>query len=76
MAALPGFLAANDTELIRLDASMPAPVRQLWLVVHADLRRAPAIRAVMNFIATLVTESGAFSPAPRSYSPVRVRPLA
>ncbi len=64
VAALPRFLAANDTGLVRLAAETPAPVRELWLVVHADLRRAPAIRAVMDFVAALVTESGTFSPDP------------
>ena len=64
VAALPCFLAARDTELVRLAAGTPAPVRELWLIVHADLRRAPAIRAVMDFVAALVTESGAFSPDP------------
>ena len=64
VAALPCFLVARDTELVRLAAETPAPVRELWLIVHADLRRAPAIRAVMDFVATLVAESGAFSPDP------------
>lgn len=64
VAALPCFLAANDAGLVRLAAETPAPVRELWLVVHADLRRAPAIRAVMDFVAALVTESGTFSPDP------------
>jgi len=64
VAALPCFLAAHDMGLVRLAAETPAPVRELWLVVHADLRRAPAIRAVMDFVAALVTESGTFSPDP------------
>ncbi len=64
VAALPSFLAAGDTKLVRLAAGTPAPVRELWLVVHADLRRAPAIRAVMDFVAALVTKSGVFSPEP------------
>lgn len=64
VAALPCFLAMHDTELVRLAAGTPAPVRELWLVVHADLRRAPAIRAVMDFVAALVTGSGMFSPDP------------
>ena len=64
VAALPCFLAADDAELVQIDASTPAPARELWLVVHSDLRRAPAIRAVMDFVAALVTESGAFSPDP------------
>ena len=61
VAALPSFLAAGDTKLVRLAADTPAPVRELWLIVQADLRRAPAIRAVMDFVAALVMESGAFT---------------
>lgn len=60
VAALPCFLAAPDTELIRLPEDTQPPDREIWLVVHADLRHAPAIRAVMDFVATLVTRSGAF----------------
>jgi DNA-binding transcriptional LysR family regulator len=64
VAVLPAFLAAQDPELVRLPASPPAPVRELWLVVHADLRRAPAIRAVIDFLTTLIAKSGAFNPEP------------
>ena len=64
VAAFPNFLVAEDARLVRLDASPPAPVRELWLVVHADLRRAPAIRAVMDFAAAAVAGSGAFNPEP------------
>lgn len=60
VAALPCFLAAHDTGLVRLGVETPAPVRELWLVVHTDLRRAPAIKAVMDFVAALVTESSTF----------------
>ena len=64
VAALPSFLAAHDAKLVRLAASTPVPVRELWLIVHADLRRAPAIRAVMDYVTALVAQNGAFSPAP------------
>ena len=51
LAVLPHFLGDADPKLARY-AAAPTPVRRdLWLVIHRDLRRAPAVRAVMEFLA-------------------------
>lgn len=60
VAALPCFLAADDPELVRLPVDTAPPERELWLIAHADVRRAPAVRAVMDFVATLVIDSNVF----------------
>jgi DNA-binding transcriptional LysR family regulator len=50
LAVLPDFLGDADPKLMRY-AVAPIPVRRdLWLVVHRDLRNAPAVRAVMEFL--------------------------
>lgn len=50
VAVLPHFLAEGDPRLKRCDA-MPEPQsRDVWLVVHRDIRHAPQVRAVMEFL--------------------------
>ena len=51
LAALPHFLGDGDPQLPRYEAKAGEVARDVWLVVHRDLRRAPAIRAVMEFLA-------------------------
>lgn len=56
VAALPHFLGMPDPGLVRLPSS-PAPEgRELWLLVHGDLRRAARVRATMDFLIALLTE--------------------
>lgn len=58
VAVLPHFLGDADPKLMRY-AAAPMPVRRdLWLVVHRDLRHAPAIRAVMEFLSQCLTAKG------------------
>lgn len=51
IAALPHFLAEGDGELRRVDVQGKPVVRDVWLVVHRDLRRSAPVRAVMEFLA-------------------------
>lgn len=50
VALLPCFAADPDPGLVRLSSSLSPPTRELWLVVHGDLRRAVRIRTVMDWI--------------------------
>lgn len=50
IAALPRYLGDADTALVPLDVRMKSVSRDVWLVVHGDLRRAPPVRAVMAFL--------------------------
>lgn len=43
-------------ELIRLVGSESVPARDLWLVMHEDLRDAPAVRAVADFFVRIFPE--------------------
>lgn len=50
LAALPRFLGDRDSRLARCDAGRKPAGREVWLVIHRDLRRAPAVRAVASFL--------------------------
>jgi DNA-binding transcriptional LysR family regulator len=54
VVALPLFLGEADPALVRVPAAIPSPARDLWLVTYPDLRRSPAIRAVMDFLAEII----------------------
>ncbi len=50
IAALPDFLAAGDASMARVYEQEPPLTRELWLVVHRDLKAVPRVRAFMNFL--------------------------
>jgi len=56
VVALPGFLAARYPELVRLTVRGRRVVREIWLVVHEDLRAVPSVRAVMDFLVEATAE--------------------
>jgi DNA-binding transcriptional LysR family regulator len=61
VAGLPCFLGDADPDLVRIGEDNPLFCRDIWLVVHRDLRKTPSVRAVMDFVAALITEHGGFS---------------
>lgn len=48
IAILPDFLAETDPLLVRVPEQGPPCLRDVWLVVHDDVKAAPAVRAVME----------------------------
>lgn len=54
VAGLPTFIGDADPLLQRLPFEGEIFSRQIWLVVHADLRHSPLIRDVMGFIVEIV----------------------
>jgi DNA-binding transcriptional LysR family regulator len=54
IAALPRFLAYQDPGLVALQVDLKPATRDIFLVVHSDLRRMPAVRAVLEFVAEQV----------------------
>ena len=54
IAALPCFVALPDAGLASLSVDLKRASRDIYLVVHADLRRMPAVRAVLEFVAEQV----------------------
>ncbi len=57
VAGLPCFLGERDRDLVRIDEDVPSFARDIWLVVHRDLRKTPAVRAVMDFAAVVISEN-------------------
>jgi DNA-binding transcriptional LysR family regulator len=55
VAGLPRFLGDRDRDLIRIDQKVPSFKREIWLAVHRDLRKAPAVRAVMDFVTAVIS---------------------
>lgn len=56
VAGLPCFLGDREHDLVRIDDDLPSFSRDIWLVVHRDLRKTPAVRAVMDFVVAVVSE--------------------
>jgi DNA-binding transcriptional LysR family regulator len=57
VAILPRFLAGPDPALVRLGG--PEPTRhEMWLLVHGDLRRAPRVRAVIDWVDEVMARVG------------------
>ncbi|WP_434112078.1 LysR family transcriptional regulator [Paraburkholderia caffeinilytica] len=50
IAVLPTMIGDTDAELVRLRVGSEPPETGLWLVTYPDLRRTPAIKAVMDFL--------------------------
>lgn len=55
LVMLPAFVAGRDPGLSRVAIAETMPPRELWLLVHGDLRRAPRIRAALDFVVDLAT---------------------
>lgn len=64
VAGLPCFLGDEDPGLIRLPHDGPTFSRDIWLVVHRDLRRSLPVRAVMDFLSGAVAERKGLSVDP------------
>jgi len=50
IAALPHYLGDSDPRLQRYVVTQKPISRDVWLVVHRDLRQVPAVRSVMEFL--------------------------
>lgn len=56
IAGLPRFIGDGDRDLVRIGEDAPPFVRDIWLLVHRDLRKTPAVRAAMDFVTTIISE--------------------
>jgi DNA-binding transcriptional LysR family regulator len=64
VAGLPCFLGDRDRDLVRLDEGVPSFARDIWLAVHRDLRKTPAVRAVMDLVTVAISENRDLSARP------------
>ena len=70
VAVLPQTLARHDKALKQVPTAAPAPTRDLWLVFHRDVRRVPAIRAVIDHLTAIIGgERAKASAVPRHREP-------
>jgi DNA-binding transcriptional LysR family regulator len=56
VAGLPCFLGDRKSDFVRIYEDIPSFSRDIWLVVHRDLQKTPAVRAVMDFVIAAVSE--------------------
>jgi DNA-binding transcriptional LysR family regulator len=56
VAGLPCFIAERDRDLVRIDEDAPGFARDIWIAVHRDLRKTPAVRVAMDFVAAVISE--------------------
>lgn len=63
VAGLPCFLGDADQGLQRLAFDGEGFSREIWLVVHHDLKRSPPIRAVMDFLIEVIGSTRALQQA-------------
>ena len=54
VAVLPTIMAETEPSLVRLEADPSPPERDVWLAAYPDLRRSPAVREVMTFLARCI----------------------
>jgi DNA-binding transcriptional LysR family regulator len=57
VAGLPCFIGDGDHDLVRIGQDVRPFARDIWLLVHRDLRKSPAVRAVMDFVANVISEN-------------------
>jgi DNA-binding transcriptional LysR family regulator len=62
---LPGFMAEGDARLVRVDPQSQPEPREIWLVVHEDIRRAPAVRAAADHLVDMFRSEPAFQNRPQ-----------
>jgi DNA-binding transcriptional LysR family regulator len=63
VALLPTLIGDGDGALVRLDRRSAPPETPLWLVTWPDLRRTPAVKAVMAFLVECVGREPHFADA-------------
>ena len=61
VGGLPCFLGDADETLLRVADDEPSFGRDIWLVVHRDLKSAGPVRAVMDFLVEVMKRTPAFN---------------
>ncbi len=62
VAGLPRFLGERDHNLVRIDEHVPSFARDIWLVVHRDLRKTAPVRAAMDFVSQIIAAEPGLRP--------------
>lgn len=56
VTALPQQMGEGDAQLRRVEVKGKPVTREVWLAVHRDMRRAPPVRAALDFLAGCFTQ--------------------
>jgi DNA-binding transcriptional LysR family regulator len=59
LAVLPCMMARGVPDLVSVPTRLPPLTRELWLLFHRDIGRAPAVRAVIDRITAITTAAKA-----------------
>jgi DNA-binding transcriptional LysR family regulator len=54
LVMLAAFVGDRDRNLMRVSIREEMTPRELWLLVHGELRRSPRIRATLDFLIELI----------------------
>jgi DNA-binding transcriptional LysR family regulator len=54
VGCLPYYIARDTPGLVEIQPPTPIPGREIWLVLHPDVRRSPRVRLVADLIADVV----------------------
>ena len=57
IACLPHYHARGDTALVPIPVQPGPPSREAWLVLHADVRRSPRVRAIADLVSEIFTDA-------------------
>ncbi len=55
LAVLPCLMARGEPDLVSVPTRLPPLTRELWLLFHRDIGRAPAVRTVIDRITAIMT---------------------
>jgi DNA-binding transcriptional LysR family regulator len=65
LGALPCILGDGEADLVRCFAPLPELRSEMWLIVRAELRSAPHVRALTDFLAAhVISQRPRLAPAP------------
>jgi DNA-binding transcriptional LysR family regulator len=59
LAMLPSFLARDDGALVEVPGEERPVLREIWSVIHPDVRRSPRVRLMADLIAEVVKDNSA-----------------
>lgn len=57
LAILPCIMARGRSDLVNVPTQLPPLTRELWLLFHRDVGRAPAVRAVIDRITSIAADA-------------------
>ena len=57
VAVLPHFLAMKNADLVRIPTDPPPPKRDMWLMIHPEVRRSARVKLVASIVTEVILAS-------------------